>query len=69
MMGEIMHSKYETVVPCTNKVGIILYKTKRLLHSHHLRSSVFDISLGKRIWKSVIDHLRNPETIFGRNEK
>lgn len=69
MMGEIMHPKYETVVPCTNKVGIILYKTKRLLHSHHLRSSVFDISLGKRIWKSVIDHLRNPETIFGRNEK
>ena len=69
MIGEILYPPFATVVPVQSKAGIILYKTRRLLHTHHLKSSVFDISFGKRIWDSIVAHIRRPETIFGRNEK
>ena len=69
MMQEILHPKYATVVPVKSKVGIILYKTRRLLHTHNLKSHVFDISLSRRVWDSMVSHIRNPKTIFGRNEK
>lgn len=69
MMREIFDPPYRTVEPVKDKVGIIIYKTKRLLHTHHLKSSVFDISLGKRIWDSIIFHIKRPHTIFARNSK
>lgn len=69
MMGEILNPPYARVVPVQSKVGIILYKTRRLLHTHHLKCQVFDISLRRRIWDSILTHLRRPETIFGRKEK
>ena len=69
MMQEILHPKYNAVVPTKRKVGIILYKTRRLLHTHKLKSRVFDISLSRRIWSSIVIHIRKPQTIFGRNEK
>ena len=69
MMQEILHPKYATVVPVKSKVGIILYKTRRLLHTHNLKSHVFDMSLSRRVWDSMVSHIRNPKTIFGRNEK
>ena len=69
MMQEILHPKYATVVPVKSKVGIILYKTRRLLHTHILNTHVFDLSLCRRIWSSMVSHICNPKTIFGRNEK
>lgn len=69
MMEEILNPPFASVVPVQSKIGIILYKTRRLLHSHHLKSSVFDISLGRRIWDSIWAHLRRPETIFRRGDK
>ena len=69
MMQEILNPKYEAVVPVKSKVGIILYKTRRLLHIHRLLGHVFDISFRRRIWHSIKVHIRNPKTIFGRNEK
>ena len=69
MMQEILNPKYEAVVPVKSKVGIIMYKTRRLLHTHNLKSHVFDISLSRRVWDSMVSHIRNPKTIFGRNEK
>ena len=69
MMREMLHPVFTVVVPSKTKVGIIVYKTRRLLHTHHLKSQVFESSLGRRIWTSVVSHVRHPETIFGRNEK
>ena len=69
MMQEIFDPKYDAVVPVKSKVGIILYKTRRLLHTHNLKSHVFDMSLSRRVWDSMVSHIRNPKTIFGRNEK
>ena len=69
MMLEILNPPFATVVPVQSKIGIILYKTRRLLHRHHLKSQVFDISLRRRIWSSILVHLRRPETIFRRGDK
>ena len=69
MWKEILNPKYKTAVPEKSKVGIILYKTGRLLHNHKLISSVFDRSLVRRLWGSIVFHIRNPKTIFGRKEK
>ena len=65
MLEEILNPPFSTDVPCRTKAGIIIYKTKRLLHTFRLKSSVFDISFGGRIWSSIISHIRNPKTIFG----
>ena len=65
MMQEIMHPEYDVVVPAKSKVGIIIYKTRRFLHRHKLNSKVFDQSLIRRIFDSIVSHIRQPETIFG----
>ena len=69
MIQEIFNPKYEEVVPVKSKLGIILYKTGRLFHVHRLLGRVFDISLRRRLWRSIKFHIRNPKTIFGRKEK
>lgn len=69
IMGEILNPPFKTTVPASSKSGILLYKTRSLLHTHRLKSRVFNISLGRRIWDSIISHIRHPESIFSRNEK
>jgi hypothetical protein len=46
-------------------LGILVYKTRRLLFGHRLQGKVLDSSLAERIWKSIVSHIRKPETIFG----
>ena len=65
MMREILSPSFTEEVPTRNKMGIIVYKTRRLLHGHRLRGKVLDGgSLLKRIWISIVAHVRHPETIF-----
>ncbi len=65
MMREILSPRYSVEVPTRNKLGILLYKTRRLLYGYRLKSKVLDASLSVRIWKSFVSHIRKPETIFG----
>ena len=69
MFSEIMHPRYPVLEPVSSKIGIVVYKTKRLFYTHRLMRSVFHNSLFRRVWDSVIIHLRNPKSIFARNEK
>ena len=69
MFSEMMHPRYQVVEPVSSKIGIVVYKTKRLFYTHRLMRSVFHNSLFRRVWDSVIIHLRNPKSIFARNEK
>ena len=69
MFNEMMHPRYQVVEPVSSKIGIVVYKTKRLFYTHRLMRSVFHNSLFRRVWDSVIIHLRNPKSIFARNEK
>lgn len=69
MIQEILNPPYTTVVPSKSKIGILVYKTRRLLHTHQLKNHIFNLSLSRRIWDSIVSHIRNPKSIFERNEK
>ncbi|MBR5205200.1 MAG: nucleotidyltransferase family protein [Bacteroidaceae bacterium] len=64
MMNEILSPRFSSELPTCNKVGILLYKTRRLLHGQRIKSKVLNSSLAERIWKSFVAHVRHPETIF-----
>lgn len=65
MIHEILHPKYDVIVPAKSMMGIIIYKTRRFFHRHKLNCKVFNRSLIRQIWDSTISHIRHPETIFG----
>ena len=69
ILGEILDPAYTVHVPCKTKIGVFLYKTRRFIHNYRIKSHIFDISLAKHVWGSAISHIRNPKTIFERNEK
>lgn len=66
MMTEILSPRYSSTVPTCNKIGIIVYKIRRLLHEYQLKNRVIEYSLAKRIWTSFVCHLINPKTVFLR---
>lgn len=64
IMREILRPPYSKKVPAQGKWGILIYKTKRMLHTHRLCNSVLRISLARWVANSVILHLRFPHTVF-----
>ena len=64
ILNEILHPKYSAQVPTKNKIGIIIYKIRRLLYTHRLKYTILRSSILERIWSSIIFHLRHPQTIF-----
>lgn len=65
MLDEILHPTYSMHLPQTGKAGILLFKTRRLLHRLHCCREVVDESALKRIMHSALLHIQNPGTIFG----
>lgn len=66
ILREMLYPRYKVVVPTKNKIGIIVYKARRLVHVATLRHEVFGISVCRIILRSAIRHLRAPKTIFRR---
>lgn len=66
VLEEMLHPRYGKVVPTKNKVGIIVYKTKRLAHRIAIKREVLGVSAGRMIRLSIIRHFRDPQTIFQR---
>lgn len=64
ILQEILHPRYTKEVPVRGKGGILVYKTRRMLHTHRLCNSVLRISLARWITNSIVLHLRFPHTIF-----
>ena len=64
VLGEMLYPRYTSEVQGKGKVGVFVYKLRRLLYTHRLANRVFSTSLTKRLWSSVIFHIRKPETIF-----
>lgn len=63
--NEIFHPRYSTQgVPVKGKWNILVYKTKRLLYTFRLKQEVIEGSLARRLWDSVVAHIRDPHTIF-----
>ncbi len=64
ILNEILHPKYSAQLPTKSKIGVIIYKIKRMLYTHRLKNRVIRISLMQRIGSSIIFHLRHPKVIF-----
>jgi hypothetical protein len=69
ILREIIRPPYTMSVPAKNKWGILVYKTKRMLHTHRACNSVLRISLCKWVGNSILLHLRSPHTIFQTERK
>lgn len=64
VLDEILHPRYTDEVKGKSRVGVFVYKLKRLFYNHRLANSIMRTSLARRLWSSVIFHVRRPETIF-----
>ena len=66
ILEEILHPRFphKEVVPVKGKLNILLYKTRRFLHRSRISNRILYLPLWKRVWKSVVGHVRRPETIF-----
>ena len=69
ILREIIRPPYTKFVPAKNKWSILVYKTKRMLHTHRACNSVLRISLCKWVGNSILLHLRSPHTIFQTERK
>ncbi len=69
MLKEIFYPIYSKVIPCTGKIQILIYKTRKVLRSAKLANDVFGASFTGRIMESVVAHIKDPSTIFSRGEK
>ncbi len=68
IMQEILYPKYHAGQMPHNPIGILWYKTRRFAYSARLRGKVWNISMAKAVWQSIIGHLKEPETILMRGE-
>ena len=66
ILEEILHPRFphKEGVPLKGKLNILLYKTRRFLHRSRISNRILYLPLWKRIWLSVVGHVRRPETIF-----
>jgi hypothetical protein len=66
ILEEILHSRFphKEGVPVKGKINILLYKTRRFLHRSRISNRIQYVPLWKRVWLSVVGHVRRPETIF-----
>ncbi len=61
---QIMHWKYDIDNAPKNKIAVFFFKTGRFLTSFRKNSILYDQSLIKVIWRSLIFHLKNPRLLF-----
>lgn len=66
VLQEILHPKFphKEAVSVKGKLNIFIYKTRRFLHGAKVSNRILYIPFWKRVWMSIVAHLRRPETIF-----
>lgn len=64
MMGEILQPKFETEIPTRNKIGILIYKTRRMMNAYRLQNQVLYEPIVHRIWRAITTKIFHPSTIF-----
>ena len=71
VLMEILHPKFphKAGVPVKGKWNILVFKTRRFLHTARISNCILYLPLWKRIWKSVVAHIVRPETIFQTEPK
>ena len=66
ILSEILHPRYSIKIPTKSMVGILMYKTKRMLYTHRKKTKILKISFFYRVWSSIVSHICHPSTIFSR---
>lgn len=66
ILEEILRPRFNSAVPAKSKLGILIYKTRRLVHNAKIKHEVFGKSVCGLIFCSIISHLSHPGTIFRR---
>lgn len=66
ILEEILHPRFphKGAALVKGKWNILLYKTRRFLHKSRVSNRILYLPLWKRVWASVVGHIRQPETIF-----
>lgn len=66
LLREILRPKYphKEEVKINGKLGILIYKTGRFYYKWRLSNRILKVSIWKRIWDSIVYHVRRPKTIF-----
>ena len=66
MLEEILHPRYDYKggIAVKGKWNVLMYKTRRFLYRSQITNRILYVPLWKRIWMSVVAHVRHPETIF-----
>ena len=66
MLEEILHPRYphKLGVPVKGRWNILKFKTRRFLYMASISNRILYRPLWKRIWASIVAHVRRPETIF-----
>lgn len=69
MLEEILRPKYlQKGVTVKGKINIFLYKTRRFFYMSRLNNRILYLPLWKRVWESIVIHVRKPDTIFRVNQ-
>lgn len=64
MLQEVLHPSYSVHLPALSRPEIVLYKTRRMLHRLSNNREVVDESALKYILRSIVLHIRKPNSIF-----
>ena len=64
ILNEILYPKYYKRPLPKSKIGIVIYKVKRFFYTHKLKGEIFNNSLWKSLYFSIIFHLRHPDKIL-----
>lgn len=66
ILDEVLHPRYphKAGVPVKGKLNILFYKAKRFWYHNQTCNLILHYPLWKRVWASIVAHIRHPETIF-----
>ena len=64
MMGEILQPKFAKELPTRNRIGILVYKYRRMRHVYQLQNQVLYEPVAHRIWRAIKTKIRTRTSIF-----
>lgn len=67
MMDEILQPKFAKKLPTRNKIGILVYKYRRMRHVYRLQNQVLYEPIVHRIWRAITTKIRTRTSIFVEN--
>lgn len=66
ILEEILHPRFphKGAALVKGKWNILIYKTRYFLYRSRISNKILYLPLWKRVWISIVEHIRRPETVF-----